>query len=242
MASEAGQLRLSRARRGCSDRAGQLLNEAAPWLAQAGPWFSELGLYIRAVMAVRRGNANEAIRFVRESLARILELQDKFAFVYALVPLAAAAVLKGDDEWAARSLGARDAITERTGAALLDPSVADLHEQAERGARARLGPARWAARMRQAAASPSAACSSKSMRRDYPDRGDRPHRVYDGRSWGRPRVRQRDTPAILPNHSGSTFTLCRNMLAGSYSDLMALSRAGFGPYATDAASGTSSSR
>ena len=95
-------------------------------------------------MAVRRGNANEAIRFVRESLARILELQDKFAFVYALVPLAAAAVLKGDDEWAARSLGARDAITERTGAALLDPSVADLREQAERGARARLGPARWA--------------------------------------------------------------------------------------------------
>jgi predicted ATPase/DNA-binding XRE family transcriptional regulator len=126
------------------DRAGQLLDEAAPWLAQAGPWFSELGLYIRAVMAVRRGNANEAIRFVRESLARILELQDKFAFVYALVPLAAAAVLKGDDEWAAGSLGARDAITERTGAALLDPSVADLRDQAERAARARLGPARWA--------------------------------------------------------------------------------------------------
>ena len=130
--------------RGDIDRAGQLLDEAAPWLAQAGPWFSELGLYIRAVVAVRRGNANEAIRFVRESLARILELQDKFAFVYALVPLAAAAVLKGDDEWAAGSLGARDAITERTGAALLDPSVADLREQAERGARARLGPARWA--------------------------------------------------------------------------------------------------
>ena len=95
-------------------------------------------------MAVRRGNAIEAIRFVRESLTRILELQDKFAFVYALVPLASAAVLMRDDEWAARSLGARDAITERTGAALLDPSVNDLREQAERGARARLGPARWA--------------------------------------------------------------------------------------------------
>jgi len=126
------------------DGADRLLDEAAPWLARAGPWFSELGLYIRAVMAVRRGNAIEAIRFVRESLTRILELQDKFAFVYALVPLASAAVLMRDDEWAARSLGARDAITERTGAALLDPSVNDLREQAERGARARLGPARWA--------------------------------------------------------------------------------------------------
>ena len=126
------------------DGADRLLDEAAPWLARAGPWFSELGLYIRAVMAVRRGNAIEAIRFVRESLTRILELQDKFAFVYALVPLASAAVLLRDDEWAARSLGARDAITERTGAALLDPSVNDLREQAERGARARLGPARWA--------------------------------------------------------------------------------------------------
>jgi predicted ATPase/DNA-binding XRE family transcriptional regulator len=130
--------------RGDIDGAGRLLDEAVPWLARAGPWFSELGLYIRAVMAVRCGNASEAIRFVRESLTRILELQDKFAFVYALVPLAAAAVLKGDDEWAARSLGARDAITERTGAALLDPSVTDLRDQAERGARARLGPARWA--------------------------------------------------------------------------------------------------
>ena len=124
------------------DGAGHLLDEAGPWLARAGPWFSELGLYIRGVMAIRRGNASEAIRCVRESLARILELQ--VAFVYALVPLAAAAVLKGDDEWAARSLGARDAITERTGAALLDPSVNDLREQAERGARARLGPTRWA--------------------------------------------------------------------------------------------------
>ena len=113
-------------------------------LAQAGPWFSELGLYIRAVMAVRRGNAERGDPVRPREPARILELQDKFAFVYALVPLAAAAVLKGDDEWAARSLGARDAITERTGAALLDPSVADLREQAERGARARLGPARWA--------------------------------------------------------------------------------------------------
>jgi hypothetical protein len=92
---------------------------------------------------VRRGNADEAIALVRESLTRIRELQDKFAFVYALVPLAAAAVLMGDHTWAARILGARDAVTERTGATIVDQSVDDLREQAEREVRANLGPARW---------------------------------------------------------------------------------------------------
>ena len=72
-------------------------------------------------------------------------LHDKFAFVYALVPLAAAAVLKGDHAWAARIVGARDAITERTGATAVDRSVKDLQDQAERVPRARLGPDRWAA-------------------------------------------------------------------------------------------------
>jgi hypothetical protein len=81
---------------------------------------------------------------VRESLTRIREIQDRFAFVYALVPLAAAAVQKGDDAWAARILGARDAVTERTGVAVADKSVHDLREHTEREARARLGPARWA--------------------------------------------------------------------------------------------------
>ena len=75
-------------------------------LRHAGPWFLTWALYVRAILAVRRGNADEAIALVRESLTRIRELQDKFAFVYALVPLAAAAVLKGDDAWAARILGA----------------------------------------------------------------------------------------------------------------------------------------
>ena len=89
-------------------------------------------------------NPDEAIALVRESLTRIRELHDKFAFVYALVPLAAAAVLKGDDAWAARILGARDAVTERTGATVVDKSVHDLREQAEREVRARLGPDRWA--------------------------------------------------------------------------------------------------
>ena len=90
------------------------------------------------------GDADEAIALVRESLTHIRELHDKFAFVYALVPLAAAAVLKGDDAWAARILGARDAVTERTGATVVDKSVHDLREQAEREVRARLGPDRWA--------------------------------------------------------------------------------------------------
>lgn len=120
------------------------MDDAAEPLQRAGPWFNELGLYIRALIAVRRENADEAIGFVRESLAQIQELQDNFAFVYALVPLAAAAILKGDDAWAARILGARESVTERTGAALLDPSVHDLRDQAEREARARLGPDRWA--------------------------------------------------------------------------------------------------
>ena len=126
------------------DGAERLLDEATEALQRAGPWFSALDLYIRALIAIRRENADEAIGFVRESLAQIQELQDNFAFVYALVPLAAAAILKGDDAWAARILGARDSVTERTGAALLDPSVNDLREQAEREARARLGPDRWA--------------------------------------------------------------------------------------------------
>ena len=111
---------------------------------QAGPWFLTWALYVRAILAVRRGNPDEAIALVRESLTRIRDLHDKFAFVYSLVPLAAAAVLKGDDAWAARILGARDAVTERTGVTVVDKSVQDLQEQAEREARARLGPDRWA--------------------------------------------------------------------------------------------------
>jgi tetratricopeptide (TPR) repeat protein len=129
---------------GDADLAERLLDEATSVLRQAGPWFLLLPLYVRAILAVRRGNPDEAIGWVRESLTRIRELHDKFEFVYALVPLAAAAVLKGDDVWAARILGARDAVTERTGAAVVDKSVHDLREQAEQGVRRRLGPDRWA--------------------------------------------------------------------------------------------------
>jgi hypothetical protein len=73
----------------------------------------------------------------------IREIQDRFAFVYALVPLAAAAALKGDDTWAARIIGARDAVTERTGATVVDHSEGDLREHAEREVRQRLDPDRW---------------------------------------------------------------------------------------------------
>jgi predicted ATPase/transcriptional regulator with XRE-family HTH domain len=124
--------------------AERLLDEATSVLRQAGPWFLSWTLYLRAFLAVRRGNPDEAIAFVRESLTYIRQLHDTFAFVYALVPLAAAAVLKGDDEWAARILGARDAVTERTGAAVAEKSVDDLKEQAEREVRSRLGPGQWA--------------------------------------------------------------------------------------------------
>jgi len=124
--------------------ADRLLDEATSLLRQAGPWYSLLTLYIRAVLAVRRGKPDEAIAVVHKSLTQIRQLHDRFAFVYALLPLAAAAVLKGDDAWAARILGARDAVIERTGAAFVDKSAYDLVEQAERDVRARLGPDRWA--------------------------------------------------------------------------------------------------
>jgi predicted ATPase/DNA-binding XRE family transcriptional regulator len=125
-------------------QAERLLDEATSVLRPTGPWFLSLALYVRAILAVRRGSPDEAIAFVRESLTHIRALHDKFAFVYALVPLAAAAVLKGDDAWAARIIGARDAVTERTGATVVDTSVNDLREQAEKDARARLGSERWA--------------------------------------------------------------------------------------------------
>ena len=129
---------------GDAEQAERLLDDATIVLRDAGPWFLSLVRYLRAILAVRRGDADETIALMRESLARIGELRDKFAFVYALVPLAAAAVLKGNDAWAARILGAREAVSERTGATIVDPSVDDLREQAEQEVRARLGPDQWA--------------------------------------------------------------------------------------------------
>jgi predicted ATPase len=124
--------------------AERLLEEATSVLRQAGPWFLMPVSYLRAIRAVRRGDPDEAIALVRENLDHIRALHDKFAFVYALVPLAAAAAQKGDDAWAARILGARDAVIERTGITVADAPVRDLREHAERESKTRLGPDRWA--------------------------------------------------------------------------------------------------
>ena len=53
-----------------------------------------------------------------------------------------AAVLKGEDVWAARLLGARDAVTERTGSTAVNRSVLDLKDEAGRQVRDRLGKGR----------------------------------------------------------------------------------------------------
>ena len=129
---------------GDPNQAERLLDKAAAALRHAGSWFLTRTLYARAVLAAQRGHADEAIATVRDSLTHIRDLQDKFAFMYTLVPLATAAVLKGDHIWAARILGARDAIGESTSATVVLKPVRDLQEQAEREVRARLGAERWA--------------------------------------------------------------------------------------------------
>jgi len=101
-------------------------------------------MFVRSLLALRGGNPDDGIEMVCGATTSIRELQDKFALVYALVALAAAAALKGNDTWAARILGARDAVAESTGATIVLKLVHQLSEQAERGARARLGPDRWA--------------------------------------------------------------------------------------------------
>ena len=88
-------------------------------------------------------DADAAIGFVRETVICSRQLHDRFAFVYALIPLAAAAALRGDDVWVARILGARDAVTERTGTTVGDKSVRDLRDRAEEQARTRLTAERW---------------------------------------------------------------------------------------------------
>ena len=124
-------------------QAERLLDEATTLVGRAGPWFESLNIQRRANLAVRRGNPDQAISLVRESLTRVRALHDKYAFVYALIPLTAAAILKGDDAWAAEILGVRDAVTDRTGVTVVDEAAHDFREQAERDLRARLGPERW---------------------------------------------------------------------------------------------------
>jgi len=126
-----------------AQKAERLLDEATAALRHAGPWFLNLPLYIRAIAAVQRGDADAAIAFVHESLLCSRRVRDKFAFVYALVPLAAAAGLKGKDAWTAKILGARDAITARTGTTVSSNSVRELRERVEQQARGRLGSTKW---------------------------------------------------------------------------------------------------
>jgi hypothetical protein len=123
--------------------AEQLLDQATSLLRQAAPWFLARALFVRAILAVRRGAPAEALVFVRQSLTHIRDLHDKYAFVHAAVPLAAAAALKGDDAWAARVLGARDVVAERTGAKIVIKPVHDLSEQVEHEVHERLGSERW---------------------------------------------------------------------------------------------------
>jgi len=130
---------------GDAGQAERLLDEATSVLRDAGPWFLSLVAYQRAILAVQRGDADEAIALMRDSLTRIRELKDhSLAFVGALVVLAAAAALKGDDAWVARILGAQDAVTDGTGVIVVDSSSRHLREQVERDSQARLGPQRWA--------------------------------------------------------------------------------------------------
>jgi predicted ATPase/DNA-binding XRE family transcriptional regulator len=123
--------------------AERLLEEATAVLRHTAPWFLSWTLYLRSVVAVRRANPRAAFALARECLTYIRDLHDKFAFVYVMVPLAAAAVLTGDEAWAARILGAADSISECTGAAVTDGTVLNLRREAEQRARARLGPQRW---------------------------------------------------------------------------------------------------
>ncbi|HET9359242.1 MAG TPA: helix-turn-helix domain-containing protein [Vicinamibacterales bacterium] len=130
---------------GDTNQAERLLDEADEALTHAGPWFLTRTLIMRAVIADLRGHAEKAITMVRESLIHIRVLQDKFAYLYALVALAIAAELTGADAWAARIFGARDALAARTGHTVALTLVRDLGTEVERKVRARLDPEQWAA-------------------------------------------------------------------------------------------------
>jgi predicted ATPase len=128
---------------GDASQAERLLDEAAAALRHVGPWFLTPVLCFRAILAVQSGHPDFAMALMRESLTHIRALQDKFAFVYALVPLAAAAVMKENYVVAARILGARDAVAESTGAAIVDSGVHTVRLMAEQHARAVLGSDGW---------------------------------------------------------------------------------------------------
>jgi tetratricopeptide (TPR) repeat protein len=126
-------------------QAKRCLDRATSVLRDSGQWFLARALFVRAILEVRRRSADEALVLVRQSLTLIRELQDKYAFVHAMVPLAAAAALKGDDLFTARTLGARDAMIERTGARIVIKQLHEMSDRVAHAARERLGAERWAA-------------------------------------------------------------------------------------------------
>jgi len=128
---------------GDTAEAERLLYEATTMLRESGPWFLTPVLCYRGVAAANRGEADLAIGLMKESLGYIRELHDRFSFVHALLPLAAGAMLKGDDEWAARVLGASAAVSSSSGARVAIAVVQDLKDRTERAVRERLGPERW---------------------------------------------------------------------------------------------------
>jgi len=123
--------------------AEQWLDKATSALDQAGPWFMLLVEFLRATLAVRRGEADQAIPIVRTSLARIRLLRDQFAFLCALEPLAAAAALKGKDAWVSRILGARAGVAGLTDAAVVGQYLRDRLAAIELDCKTRLGIERW---------------------------------------------------------------------------------------------------
>ena len=129
---------------GDEDEAQRLVDKAGSALRGSCPWFATLAFYVRAIIAVRHRNPDAAIGFVREGLSLIRRVHDKFAFVHIMVPLAAAAILKGDGAWAARILGGRDAVAERSGARVADGLAHDLLGTIEREGQKSLGANRWA--------------------------------------------------------------------------------------------------
>ena len=84
------------------------------------------------ILAVRRGNPDKAVSQSRQTLRRVRELKDRFAFVHALLPLALAASHRGHHAQVARILGAQAAITESTGVAIVDRSGRVLERRRNR--------------------------------------------------------------------------------------------------------------
>src|SRR4029453_16160989 len=66
------------------DEAERLLDEATSVLRQSGQWSLLLPRYVRSILTLRRRSPDKAIALARESLECIRELNDRFAFVYAL--------------------------------------------------------------------------------------------------------------------------------------------------------------